>query len=277
KPDPGTDGFAHTLRDIASSSGMMLVRVEKPGLGDSEGPDCRDGALEEEMAAYRATLRELRAMPDVDTARIYLLGGSLGGALAPVLAAEDPRGIAGVISAGGFTKTWLEHMLEIERRRLDLLGQSPSQVNEAMRGFAPFYTEYLVGRRTPAQVLADHPQLKPLWYDEPAHQYGRPAAYYHAVQQLDVEGAWWAIAERGIPALVVWGEYDWIMSRDDQERAVSIVNRRRAGAGTLVILSKTDHGLMVYPSLADAFGDGRPTYDGAAARAIIGWLRRGAR
>jgi pimeloyl-ACP methyl ester carboxylesterase len=274
KPDPGTDGFAHTLREVASRSGLVFMRVEKPGLGDSEGPDCRHGSLDDEMAAYRAALRALRAMPGVDSTRLYLWGGSLGGALAPILAAEDGAGIAGVIAAGGFTKTWYEHMLEIERRRLQLLGSSPSEVNEAMRGFALFYAEYLIRRRTPEQVLADHGELRPLWYDEPAHQYGRPASYYHAVQQLDVEGAWSTIAQRRIPALVVWGEYDWIMSRDDQERAVRIMDAQFPGGATLAVVPKTDHGLMVYSSLADAFGDGRPTYDGAAARAILAWLRR---
>lgn len=274
KPDPGTDGFAHTLREVAARSGMVLMRVEKPGLGDSEGPDCRHGSLDDEMAAYRAALRALRATLGVDSTRLYLWGGSLGGALAPILAVDDGAGVDGVIAAGGFTKTWYEHMLEIERRRLQLLGSSPSEVNQAMRGFALFYTEYLIRRRTPAQVLADRGELRPLWYDEPAHQYGRPASYYHAVQQLDVEGAWATVAQRRIPALVVWGEYDWIMSRDDQERAVSIVNARFPGGGTLAVVPRTDHGLMAYSSLADAFGDVGPTYDGAAARAIVAWLRR---
>jgi pimeloyl-ACP methyl ester carboxylesterase len=270
----GTDGFVHMLHDVAEGSGMVLVRVEKPGLGDSEGPDCSRGSLANELAGYRAALRQMRALSGVDSTRLFVMGGSLGGGLAPILAAEDPRGVVGVISVGGFTKTWYEHMLEIERRRLDLLGRTPGEVNAAMHGFALFYTEYLIGRRTPAEVLAAHPELRPLWYDEPAHQYGRPASYYHEVEQLDVEGAWSTLAERGIPALIVWGEYDWIMSRGDQERAAGIVNARRPGGATLVVLPKTSHGLNTYSSPAAAFADERPGYDGAAARVINAWLRR---
>jgi pimeloyl-ACP methyl ester carboxylesterase len=274
KPEPGTDGFAHMLRDVAARSGMLLMRVEKPGLGDSEGPDCRQAGLDDERAAHRAALRALRAMPGVDSARIYLLGGSIGGALAPVLAAAEPLGIAGVITVGGFARTWYEHMLDIERRRLTLSGTPPADVNAAMRGFARFYAEYLIGGRTPGDVLAAHPDLRPLWYDEPGHQYGRPAAYYQGVQRLDVEGAWATLAGRGIPALAVWGEYDWIMSRAEAERAVEIVNARRPGLAQLVVLPRTDHGLMVYATQADAFGDGRPQYDGAPGRAVVDWLRR---
>ena len=187
KPEPGNDGFAHMLRDVATHSGLLLMRVEKPGVGDSDGPDCRQAGLDDDLDAYRAALRALRAMPDVDTAKVFLLGGSIGGALAPILAAAAPDVVAGVIAVNGFSRTWYEHMLDIERRRLTLAGQSAADVNAAMRGFTRFYTGYLLDGRTPAQVLTANPELRPLWYDEPAHQYGRPAAYYHAVQRLDVE------------------------------------------------------------------------------------------
>jgi pimeloyl-ACP methyl ester carboxylesterase len=273
KPDPGNDGFAHMLRDVAGGSGVVVMRVEKPGIGDSEGPDCRFGGLDDERASHRAGLRALRSMPGVNPNRIYLFGGSIGGALAPILAAEQPEGIAGVIAVGGYTLTWYEHMLDIERRRLTLSGSKPAEVNSAMRGFAEFYTEYLIGGRTPGEVLADRPALRPLWYDEPAHQYGRPAAYYHAVQQLDVEGAWAKIAEHGISTLVVRGDYDWIMGPAEAERAVEIVNARRPGLAKLVLLPKTDHGLMAYESLAAAFGDGKPRNEGGAARAVTAWLK----
>jgi len=274
KPDPGNDGFAHMLRAVATGSGMVVMRVEKPGLGDSQGPDCSKGGLDDELAAPRAGLRALRSMPQVDPSRIFIMGGSIGGGLAPIIAAAEPQGVAGIVAVSGFTRTWYEHMLDIERRRLTLSGSSPADVNSAMRGFAQFYTDYLLGGKTPAQVLDVRPELRPLWYDEPTRQYGRPAAYYQAVARLDVEAAWAAVAAKGIPALVVWGEYDWIMSRAEAERAVEIVNTRRPGLAQLVVLPKTDHSLMVYASVADAFADGKATNDGAAGRAITAWLRQ---
>jgi pimeloyl-ACP methyl ester carboxylesterase len=231
----------------------------------------------EQRRGHGSSLKELaalRARTDADASRVVLLGGSIGGALAPILAAESPEGIAGVMAVGGFTRTWYEHMLDIERRRLTLAGRPPSAVNAAMRGLARLYTEYLVARRTPADVVAANPELRSLWDDEPRHQYGRPAAYYQAVQQLDVEGAWATLAERGIPALVVWGEYDWIMGRAEAERAVEIVNAIRPGTATLSILPRTGHGLMTFASQAATFAGESPRYDGLPGRVVVEWLRR---
>jgi pimeloyl-ACP methyl ester carboxylesterase len=135
-----------------------------------------------------------------------------------------------------------------------------------MRGLSVFYTEYLGARRTPRDVIAAHPELAPLWTDEPTRQYGRPAAYYQAVQRLNVEAAWAAL---DAPALVVWGEYDWIMSKDDQERAVALVGPR----ATLLVAPKAGHGLNTYPSLLASFKGEDSGIDDRPAIQIADWLR----
>ena len=76
----GTDLF---LKDIIERSGALVMRVEKPGLGDSEGPPCRDVSFKEEFAAHRAALAYLKTIPDVDTNNIVILGLSNGGGYAP--------------------------------------------------------------------------------------------------------------------------------------------------------------------------------------------------
>ena len=40
-----------------------------------------------------------------------------------------------------------------------------------MRGFADFYTEYLIRGKAPAQAIRAHPAWQSLWYDEPEHQH----------------------------------------------------------------------------------------------------------
>jgi dienelactone hydrolase len=74
------------------------MRVDKSGVGDSEGPSCDSIGFEEELAGYRAALAALRSHPSVDPQGIYLLGISMGGVFAPLLA-QDTK-VAGIVVWG---------------------------------------------------------------------------------------------------------------------------------------------------------------------------------
>ena len=262
-----SDGWSKMLRDVMRAP-VQLVRIEKPGVGDSEGPDCSAADLDDDLAAFRAGIRAALADPGGDAERLYLFGGSVGGALVPVLALEFR--LRGLIATGGFTRTWLEHMLDIERRRLTLSGQSPAKVNAAMRVFASFYDRVLNQGRTPAQALAENPSWAPHWYDAPAHQYGRPMRYYQQLQALDVEDAWHKVA---VPALVVWGEYDWIMGRDESDRAVAIAAARDPKRVKYVVRPGMNHHFETFADAGAAFREENGRYDPGAAAAIVEWLR----
>ena len=56
-----------------------------------------------------------------------------------VVLAQDPVKVAGYIVAGGWSKTWLEHMLYHERLRLTLEGNSQAEVARRMRLFAELH------------------------------------------------------------------------------------------------------------------------------------------
>jgi pimeloyl-ACP methyl ester carboxylesterase len=267
-PRGPTDGWSQMLHAVASRVDAVFVRVDKPGVGDSEG-DCSKTALEDDLAAYRAAIRMALERPDVDASRLTLFGGSIGGAFAPLLAGEFK--VHSIAVAGGFSRTWSEHILGHERRRLTLSGATPAAVNTAMRGFVDFYALYLDSHLTPAEVLARRPDLKPLWYDAPEHQYGRHARYFQEVQAQNVEAAWDAVR---VPTLVVWGEYDWIMGRADQERIVEIVNAHGSGLARLVVVPGMNHHFERFATPVDAFREKGGIYAGDATETIVDWLGR---
>jgi dienelactone hydrolase len=82
------------LMHVIGSQGFVTMRVEKSGVGDSQGEPCASIGFAEELAGYRAALRALQSHPAVDRERIYLVGISLGGLFAPLLAAETQ--VAGI-------------------------------------------------------------------------------------------------------------------------------------------------------------------------------------
>ena len=83
-PQVAQTGLLHAL----GSRGFVTMRVDKSGVGDSEGPPCGSIGYTEELAGYRAAIKALLSHPSVDRARVYLVGISLGGVFAPIIAAE---------------------------------------------------------------------------------------------------------------------------------------------------------------------------------------------
>jgi pimeloyl-ACP methyl ester carboxylesterase len=267
-PHDARDGWSTMLRRVMREAGAQLVRIEKPGVGDSEGPPCGETDLDDDMAAFRAGIRAALADPGADPKRLYLFGGSVGGALVPVLASEFE--VRGIVATGGFTRTWLEHMLSIERRRLALSGDAPAEVNAAMRAYGGLYDRLLNEGRTPAQALAEHPEWKRFWSDAPDGQYGRRMRYYRQLQALDVEGAWQRVK---VPTLIVQGELDWIMGLEESDRAAAIVAARDPSLVTYVVRRGMNHHFEVFPDATAAFREKGGVPDEGAAEAIVAWLR----
>src|SRR6202011_3969149 len=242
---------------------------DKAGVGDSEG-DCAATDFIAELAAYRQAVRKLKNYPFVDSDRIFVLGISNGGGFAP-LVAETAR-VKGYVVDGGWIKTWYEHMLEIERRRLTLAGRSAAEINPLMKSVEQLYSAYLLNRERPQHIFEQHPELKSLWSDAtPDQQYGRPVAYYQQLQDLNLMAAW---SQVRVPVLVLQGEFDWIMSRDDLETLASLVNRNAAGAAQFVELPHTGHTFEHYLSQQAAFSGNASPFDSAVARRVTGWFER---
>lgn len=265
---PADDGFGQLLHDIATQSGHVLVRMDKPGIGDSEGPSCAETDFQTELAAYRAAFRTLKRYDYVDLERVFILGLSNGGGFAPLVPQEEK--VRGYVVAGGWSKTWFEHMLELERRRLTLTGKKPGEVNDSMKGYAEFYTDYLRRKMIPREILKSKPYLSPLWYGGPEHQYGRPASFFHQLEDLNLSASWEKVET---PVLVMHGEYDWIMSREDHELIAEIVNSKQAGRARFVALPKTDHLFMSFENMSKAFKGEGGRYNKSVTEHVLTFLR----
>lgn len=222
--DPQTqDGFGIFLRRLIDQSGYATVRMDKPGVGESQG-DCSKADFESEMSGWQAAFDAMSKFDFIDLDRVFVVGLSNGGGFSPMVVRNHP--VRGFVSCGSWGRTWYDHMLELERRRLMEEGKSPAEVNATVKVFVEFYTLYLMKGMTPAQVIAQHPEWKSLWYDAPDGQYGRPAAFHQQLQALNLGEVWQNVKA---PVLVIRGTADNIMSRADGEAIVQIVNQVHPG------------------------------------------------
>ncbi|MBX3240193.1 MAG: PDZ domain-containing protein [Chitinophagaceae bacterium] len=263
-----SDSWTKMLREVAEKTGAVMLRLEKPGIGDSEGPACADCDLATELNGYQAAIRYLKSRNDIDTTRLIIFGGSLGGTLTPIVGRDHP--VKAYVSAVSVYKSWLEHMIELERRRLYLSGKTQSETTDLMQGYIEFHTTYLAGKKKPAQVMQEKPHLKELWYDEPAHQYGRPAKFYHQVQSQNFMKHW---SEVKAPVLVVAGEFDWIMTLDDGKLLTELLNQKSPGQVTFLEGKGMDHHWMKYNNPVDAFNEKNGMYDAETVGKMIEWIR----
>jgi pimeloyl-ACP methyl ester carboxylesterase len=264
---PGTrDGTQLMLQAMARIPGFATVRLEKPGVGDSEG-DCGRTDFITELAAYRLAFQHLGAYEFVDSRRLFLFGMSNGGGFAPLVADGAP--VKGYVVDGGWIKTWYEHMLEIERRRLVLAGHRSADMNRLMKSVERLYSAWLLEQQPLHQVLAREPQLRQVWDGTEQQQYGRPLAYYQQLQELDLMAAWSRVR---VPVLALHGEYDWIMSRGDFELLVDLVNSNVPASAKLVDLPHTGHTFEHYDSLQGAFTGPQLPFDDGVAQLVTSWF-----
>jgi pimeloyl-ACP methyl ester carboxylesterase len=264
------------LRDIAQQSGMAFVRVERAGTGDSEGGPCSALDYDTELRHYREALDQLAGHPWVDRDRILLFGSSLGATMAPLVA--EGRKVAGIAVQGGGALTYLERMIAFDRLYLERSGRyRPEQIHEEMLRRIPFHVEYLLGAKTPEQVVRNRPELAGVWEsirggaEAPPH-YGRPYAWHWQAARKDFLEAWTKVEA---PVLVLYGEYDQFETRHGHRLIADTLNRLRPGSATFIEVPRGDHELELYASAEDAYA-----YKGAQVRRellvgpLVEWARR---
>ena len=107
------------LAEALSGVGIVSLRIDLPGRGDSEGESI-DLTVEDDLAAAQGAIDVLAAQPDVDGGRIGLLGISWGGVLAATLAGRDPRVAATVLlSTAPYEQVgWKPKLQQVEGRRV---------------------------------------------------------------------------------------------------------------------------------------------------------------
>ncbi|HEU0099717.1 MAG TPA: alpha/beta hydrolase [Allosphingosinicella sp.] len=248
------------LQDIARQSGMVFIRVERAGTGDSEGPLCRDLDFETEVRHYREALDQLSRHPWIDSARLVIFGSSLGSVTAPLIA--EGRRVAGVVVQGGGAVTYLERMINFDRLYLERSGKyRPEQFHDEMLRRIRFHTAYLLDRKVPAQVALEQPDLATVWAgvrggaEAPPH-YGRPYAWHWQAAATNFAAAW---ARLEAPVLVFHGEYDQFEPRHGHELIALTVSRLRPGTATFIEIPKADHELEFYASADEAYRYENPT------------------
>jgi dienelactone hydrolase len=247
------NGWLQMMRGMVRDSGWAVMRMDKRGVGDSEGGPCSALDYDTELADHRAAMAALAKRTDVDTDRIVVFGASMGSRMAAQVAAGAP-GVVGVLSWGGGSKTWFERMQAFDRNAMELGDTDTAEIAARMQEHQALYVRYLLEGQDPPAIIEADPAMAAVWSDiigtsADAH-YGRAFAFHQQAQQADWTAAWGRI---GVPVLIVMGEYDWFENRAGHETVARIVNRRQAGLARFEMIPQMDHHFVVFPDARAAF------------------------
>lgn len=187
------------LRDLAwglASRGVAVVRYEKrtKKYGMQVNPatlTLREETIDDACAAA-ALLRET---PRIDAGRVFVLGHSLGGMAAPLIAEQDGR-LAGAILVAGNARPLAELVVEqleyLSNLDGDIDADEQAQI-DAAREFNKALADHAVGDDTPAVL-------------------GAPAAYWERLSRVDQLGV---AARIDTPLLILQGARDYQVTKAD--------------------------------------------------------------
>ena len=235
----GGDGPLVELVRGWAAAGVDTYRIDKHGVGDSEGGPCCEIDFETECAGFAAALDAALVRSRDRGVPLFVFGHSVGGIIAAGLA---DRELAGLITYGTPTLRWLACLVDTTRRQLELKGAPPDEIDRA------------------EAALVEQAFVSGL--------NGRSGGYHRQLDAIDPAALWARVRS---PTLVVRGEHDWVVRADDQARIATLV----AAPTTIVDLPGVDHVLGSHPDLAASLRDyGSGQFDPAIVATTVQWIDR---
>lgn len=243
------------LAQLLAEGGIATYRVEKPGVGDSTDgrQHCTEMDFAGELESFRSAYRHLIEQRGFDPGRIFMLGHSMGGIQAPLLAAErSPRGVA---VFGTVLRNWADYHLALYTFQSFLMrGEDPAEEMAATERNRELFQLFYFDRRSPSDIAAERPELSEplrnaLAWDGGEQMMGRHYRFMQDLAELRLGAAW---RDTRSNVLAIYGEADLVaLFNTDHILIADIANHYRPGTGRYVEVEATDHGMMKVGNRAD--------------------------
>lgn len=248
---PKAEAYQHII-DNATRKGFVTMRVEKTGMGDSLGTPCEQQDFHREVAGFLEGLKTLASYPFVKADSLYIFGHSIGGVIAPLLAAQVQ--VKGIAVLGTLATDWYHYDMSNNCRQYLLSGVSPAQIDQFMVYPNTVSQEFYLNKKSPDQIRQEHPEVSD-YMQFPMHW-----TYMQQLSEVNPEIDW---NQSNAHIVILSAESDYLGSQSDElQRMIQKANESRTAPIRLVRLPKTDHFFRTANSQQESFAnhnaDGSP-------------------
>ncbi|MFL5763214.1 MAG: PDZ domain-containing protein [Bacteroidia bacterium] len=229
--------------DSLAKNGFVTIRVEKTGMGDSKGTPCKQCDFNTEKQGYLDGLKQLKSLAYVDKERTFIAGFSIGGVIAPLIAQQEP--VKGIIVYGTAGRNWLEYELENTSRQQLLDNRPADSIDIYMRGEYIRLYELFVKKKSPEQIMKEHPETKDHLFNYPMK-----VEYFQQVADLNIRELWMNTKAK---VLALHGSSDFVSSAEEHRMIAETVNHYHPGNAAYIEIANADHwGLTAESELASS-------------------------
>ena len=252
------------LLNRLAREGRVCVRLEKPGVGDGQGHStaCPEVGFMDEMQGYVDMIKALKKEVGVDSTDITIIGHSMGGVMAPLVAQQTP--VQRIIAYGTIGSNFMEYLVKTRRTIGEAYGWEPERTDIFIKDYCECATWYFADGMSTEAVEAKKPGCGELVgiFD------GRSRKYNDELYALNIPAAWRGYRGR---TLLLWGEADYIAARHDHEILRDILQQQRPGSVTFQVVPDADHGMHQADDPQAAVSGSGP-YQPGVGRIIANWL-----
>ena len=219
-------------------AGFVTMRVEKSGIGDSEGPPCPAVDLNAEKRGYVEGLKALKQYSFVDAENVFLVGISIGGVQAPLVAEESST--KGIVVINTVIKPLLEYLIDT-RRRQNLLAKTPfEEMERKLRLNESCNHRLLIEKQSFDDIVKASPECRDFITFPAAYTYMQQWAAINPVEE------WKKITA---PVLIIYGSSDFVSTIADDPYMADVINSFHPGHATLKMIPNMDHGMSKATSM----------------------------
>jgi hypothetical protein len=221
------------LLNRLTREGYVCVRAEKPGVGDNvKCTPCNEVGLMDEMSGCVEMVKTIKKYDYVDSNSVYIIGHSIGGAVGAMVA--EKTNIKGIIAYGTIGSNYMEYLMKTRRTIGQAYGWKKSETDKYVKDNCECTAYYFIDKMKTSEAIAKKEICKNYL---PVFDI-RSRRYNDEMYNLNFASIWEKYEGR---ALLLWGESDYVASKEDHEILFQAVNEAHAGHAEFKTVPRSTH------------------------------------